>query len=165
MGWAIFTSVASLASIVALALQLHKNHEKPRVYLLLVVSLLLSVLAGVFWSSTEALKTENKKLSFENTQLQLARNKAQQLVKSWPKPERFDFTSCGEFRGIVLSGMAFLEKHKEVFPDTYKTAKFLFISELGVGASDNNNWYEERHKLQESAEAIVLMMKSIQLDE
>lgn len=62
-----------------------------------------------------------------------ARIEADKLIESWPDIELFNFISGGEFRGIVISGMAFLESNRELFPETYAATRSLVFVELQAG--------------------------------
>ncbi|MEZ8714957.1 MULTISPECIES: hypothetical protein [Vibrio] len=156
MIWAIFTSLASLASIIGLAFQLYQHKEKPLTYALLIVALLSSIVSAVLWVESQSLDLENKKLK-------AARYQAEMLYTNWPDPDDFDYVSGGEFRGIVLSGMAFLETNRELFPETYETTKHLMFTELKASTDDESNYVTKRIKLQEAAEAMVLTIKTIRM--
>ena len=155
---AIFTSIASLASILGLGFQLYKNKESTKTYVLLTVSLIFVAASGATWA-------QNVRLTIENEKLLEARHQAAQLIAKWPKKDRFDFVSAGEFRGIVMSGMAFLEAYRNEFPETYKTTRQLMFEELEVAQNKDGNYISKRSKLQEAAEAIVTTIESIQIYE
>jgi len=159
MAWAIFSSLASLASIFGLAHQLYKHKEKPLTYTLLAISILCSILSGILWAIGNELEQENKSLKD-------ARLQAEQLIKSWPNTEgnNITFVSTGEFRGIVISGMAFLEVNKSLFPETYQTANRLLLNELGATSNTDETYYEKRENLQEAAEAMITTMKAIRFN-
>lgn len=156
MAWVVFTTLASLASIFGLAFQLYKNKEKLLTYVLLTVAIFCSVLSAILW-------VQSSKLSEENTNLKLARTQAVQLLRTWPKKDKFDFVSVGEFRGIVISGLAFLEANKEIFPETYSMSKKLLISELKVGSKGDENYITKRSVLQEAAETMHVTINSVRL--
>ncbi|WKC38698.1 hypothetical protein QYM18_06315 [Ectopseudomonas chengduensis] len=156
MAYAIFTTLASLASLIGLALQLYKNKEKPLTYFLLSIALLCS-----FMSAT--LLVINSQLESENAELLNARLEANKLLSSWPKVENFDFTSDGEFRGVVISGMAFLEANREIFPETYTVTKSLMFNELEASSNKDENYVSKRSKLQEAAEAMITAIKAIRV--
>ena len=86
------------------------------------------------------------------------------MISSWPDVERFNFVTDGEFRGIVISGMAFLESKKELFPDTYQTAKSLLFIELEAAENKDNNYVSKRAKLEEAARTMITTIKGIQLN-
>jgi hypothetical protein len=156
MAWVVFTTLASLASIFGMAFQLYKNKEKPLTYVLLTVAIFCSVLSAILW-------VQSSKLSEENTNLKLARIQADQLLGSWPKKDKLDFVSAGEFRGIVISGMAFLEANKDIFPETYRMSKKLLFSELEVGSKGDENYITKRSVLQEAAETMLTTINSVRL--
>lgn len=157
MNWAIFTSIASLASILGLGFQLYKHKEKPFTYFLLFISLCLSILSATIWVSSQQIETEN-------LQLKNARAQAEQLYKSWPSADKLNYTSGSEFRGIVISGMAYLESNREVFPETYETTKNLMFTELNAANDSEDNYVTKLNKLQEAAEAMMLTIKAIRVN-
>lgn len=160
MIFAIFTSVASLASIVGLAIQLSKHQEKPKTYMLVILALLLSIGSAYQWTTISSLEVRNEQLIAENKQLLDARNEAADLLRTWENPERFDFVSSGEFRGMVLSGMAFLESRIDIFPDTYAASKSLLFTEM-KSTSNEGSWFDQRGNLKEAAETIYTTIESI----
>jgi hypothetical protein len=160
MLFAIFTSAASLASIVGLTVQLYMHQEKAKTYILVVLALLLSVGSAYQWSAISSLEIQNEKLTTENEQLLEARNEAADLLKTWRSPEEFDFVSSGEFRGMVLSGMAFLESRKGIFPDTYMASKNLLFNEM-KSTSNDGSWSQQRGNLKEAAETIYTTIDSM----
>jgi hypothetical protein len=157
MAIAIFTTLASLASLLGLAFQLYKHKEKPLTYVLLVISFICAIVAAYSW-----LKTQN--LEVENRALMNARIEADKLLGSWPSMERFNFVSDGEFRGIVISGMAFLESNRELFPGTYSATKSLVFVELEAASNQDDNYVSKRSKLEEAAKAMVTTIKAIRVN-
>ncbi len=157
MAIAIFTTLASLASLLGLAFQLYKHKEKPLTYLLLTVSFICAIVAAYSWNEAQNLKVEN-------WALMNARIEADKLLESWPNMENFDFVSGGEFRGIVISGMAFLESNKELFPDTYAATRSLVFVELEAASNQDNNFVSKRSKLEEAAKAMVTTIKAIRVN-
>lgn len=157
MAIAFFTTLASLASLLGLAFQLYKHKEKPLTYVLLIISFLCAIAAAYSWVEIQNLEEENKALLS-------ARNEAAKLLDSWPKMESFDFVSDGEFRGIVISGMAFLESKKTLFPDTYMATKSLVFVELEAASNKDENYISKRSKLEEAAKAMVTTIKAIRVN-
>ncbi|HDT2088852.1 TPA: hypothetical protein RCG86_000062 [Enterobacter roggenkampii] len=154
---AVISTLASLASLLGLAFQLIKNKEKPLTYCLLAISFVFSIASACLW-------VENENVGAENKALKNARVQAEQLISTWPDVERFNFVTDGEFRGIVISGMAFLESKKELFPDTYQTAKSLLFIELEAAENKDNNYVSKRAKLEEAARTMITTIKGIQLN-
>lgn len=90
---------------------------------------------------------------------------AAELIKKWPKRDKIDFTSMGELRGIVLSGLSFLEKNKEYYPDTYNKMKNLFENEFGVVFKEkDDDWSIERNKLEEATLTIMQYISDISFE-
>ncbi|XLU01783.1 hypothetical protein Aerorivi_03706 [Aeromonas rivipollensis] len=154
---AVFTTLASLASLLGLAFQLYKHKEKPLTYALLIVSFICAIVAAYSWN-------EAQNLQVENSALMNARIEADKLLESWPSMERFDFVSGGEFRGIVISGMAFLESNRELFPDTYAATRSLVFVELEAASNQDDNFVSKRSKLEEAAKAMVTTIKAIRVN-
>ncbi len=157
MAIALFTMLASLASLLGLAFQLYKHKEKPLTYLLLVVSFGCAIVAAHSWNEAQNLEVENRALMS-------ARIEADKLLESWPSIERFALVSDGEFRGIVISGMAFLESNRELFPDTYAATKTLVFVELEAASNQDDNFVSKRSKLEEAAKAMATTIKAIRVN-
>lgn len=157
MGMAILSTLASLAGLVGLAIQLFRHKEKPLTYGLLIISFIFAIAASYSWIEAQNLEVENRALMS-------ARVEADNLINSWPKIERFDFVSDGEFRGIVISGMAFLESNQALFPDTYQATKKLVFLELEAGSNKDENFISKRSKLEEAAKAMVTTIKAIRVN-
>lgn len=152
---AILTTVSSAAGIIGLIRDIYQKKEGPRSYALLVFSFSLAALSGVLWNEAVA-------VSMENQELKSARIEAGKLVQSWPKERNFTFISRGEARGIVLSGLAFLEANRAQFPETYEQAKTLFRN-FGVEKNNDKEWYSEIGQLQQAAETMVVLISSVRL--
>ncbi len=147
----IIATLGSIASIIALLYQFRQNKERFRIYLLLSIALILSALTAIFWS--------------QNYQLRSARNQASELIKSWLKTdEQIRFASRGELRGVVLSGLAFLEGNRNLFPETYSVTTRLVLEELGAWKkAERKNDVDELFRVKEAAEAMISIITSIQI--
>lgn len=159
MVYATLTSIASLASIISLCFLLSKSNETAKTYSLVVVSIGLSVISTFLWVGSANLAAEKEALVVENSRLQSAQAEARRLVESWPTPDRMDFVSSGELRGMVLSGIAFLEGRRDVFPETYENSKQLLLVEMGAG--ENEGTLAERYNLEEAGETIYMTVSSL----
>ena len=155
VGFAIFSSIASTAGVLSLIRDIYRHKEGPKTYVVLILSFFLATLSGILWSEVNYLKEQND-------ELKSARIEASKLVASWPQQSNPTFISRGEARGIVLSGLAFLEMHREQFPNTYEQAHALFLN-LGIEQNRDEEWYSEIGELQQAAETMVILMKSIRL--
>ena len=158
MLWAILTSIGSLASLIGLVLQLFKTKDRIKNYGLLILFVSFAVASGILW-------WQNSTLARENAQLRQARYQAAELSKAWPKPEKIDSVSTSQCRGVVLSGLAFLEAHRENFPHTYEAAAKLFIVEPGVMSKSKNRekWSEEFANVHEAAAVMIQLIKALQI--
>lgn len=150
-------AITSVASLVGLAFQLYKHKEKPLTYALLSITFFSSIVSTFLW-------VEGKELKTENTQLKSAQVHAGRLIDAWPNVNKLEFTSVGEFRGIVISGMAFLETNRVVFPETYKITKNLMFNELQASSNKESSYTIKRSELQEAAEAMITTIKAIILN-
>ncbi len=143
----IFTTVAALASIVGLALHLFKNKQKKTTYFFIVISFILLIMTTIFWN--------------KNIEMQKAKTQADKLYKSWTKIN--DFASTGEFRGIIISGMAFLETNKKQFPEAYELIKS-YIHRVLISSDKKKYYMGKRIILKEAAETMVSTVKTIRLE-
>lgn len=157
MIWAILSTVGTLATLFCFAHQLYKHKEKPRTYCLLLVTLLFAVASAMLWM-------EKGELQEENSRLRSAKSEAVDLYDSWPKTDNFDFVSDGEFQGIVVSGLAFLESNRDAFPEVYIDTKKILHGKL-ESANNDTNYVSKRATLQEAAEIMVSTVKSIRLSD
>jgi len=156
MVWAILTTIGTLATLFGFAHQLYKHKEKPFTYSLLAIGLLFAVVSTLLWK-------ENGELEAENARLQNAKLEAVALYDSWPSIDSFEFVSDGEFQGIVISGLAFLEANKDAFPETYIDAKNILQAKLKV-ASNDMNYISKRSALREAAQTMSSTVKSLRLN-
>lgn len=156
VGFAIFSSVASVCGVISLILDIYNHRERKRTYVVLFLSIFLAALSGLLWSEVNSLR-------LENNELKSARIEASKLVESWPEERNPKFISRGEARGIVLSGLAFLEMNREMFPTTYEQAGRLFVN-MGLEKNRDVEWYEEIGELQQAAETMIILMESIRLE-
>jgi hypothetical protein len=156
MMWAILTSIGSLASLIGLVLQLFKTKDRIKNYGLLILFVSFAVASGILW-------WQNITLARENAQLRQARNQAAELLKAWPKPENLDFVSTAQCRGVVLSGLAFLEAHQENFPKTFEALNRLFIDAFGVTSKEREKWWEESANVHEAAAVMIQLIKALQI--
>lgn len=60
MALAIFTTVASLASLLGLAFQLYKHKEKSFTYALLAISFFSAITSAILWVEANQLEKENE---------------------------------------------------------------------------------------------------------
>lgn len=155
VGFAVFSSIASVSGVISLIMDIYKHKEGKKTYVVLILSFFLAALSGLLWSDVNSLRQEN-------TELKSARIEASKLVASWPENRDPDFISRGEARGIVISGLAFLEMHQEAFPSTYEQARRLFVN-MGVEKNRDDEWYSEIGDLQQAAETMIILMESIRL--
>lgn len=122
-----------------------------------MIALLFAAVSTLLWK-------ENGELEAENARLQNAKLEAVALYNSWPTADRFDFVSIGEFQGIVISGLAFLEANKGAFPETYIEAKNSLQGKLKSARNDTNH-VSKLSTLREAAETMYFTVKSLRLND
>jgi len=154
MMWSILTSIAALASLTGLVWQLYKTRVKIRNYVLLILFFGFAVASGILW-------WQNITLAGENAQLHQARSQAAELLKAWPKPGKLDLVSTAQCKGVVLSGLAFLEANRENFPHTYEAAARLFMAEPGVMSKNSQEWWGEFADAHEAAGVMIQLIKAL----
>ncbi len=99
----------------------------------------------------------------ENHRIISAQREASALISTWPKVNDLKFRSKGERIGIALAGLAFLEKNKESFPETYKAAKDLveIRSKKFAPPKDLENVFEEFDLLEDVSTAMIQLISSV----
>jgi hypothetical protein len=110
-----FSVVGSIASVIALL-----NYEKTwqRVTIHVAYGVFIIIIAAL-WLSYQT--------KFE--ELTRIENQAKSIIET-----SGTLSSSGSQRGFILGGLAFLEKYKERFPETYKRG-LIFCDNIGVSVS------------------------------
>jgi hypothetical protein len=92
----------------------------------------------------------------QNKRMRDARREAQALLSRWPAADRMGFASRGERVGMILAGMAFLEKHKRELPETYKLAQGMLQTRLKgfENYSDTNSNYSDMKLYEDTCVAL-----------
>ena len=74
-------------------------------------------------------------------------------------------TDTGVNRGFILTAFTYLEKHKNVFPESYGIAKELLIDGLQItkssGSVSSDGYYDERKRMSDGASAMTALLKGI----
>jgi hypothetical protein len=147
----LFPVLSAIAAIVTIEEWVRRNLEgwkqKLSIALILVI---LSVSSSVSF--------------YRLNELNMIRTQAKALLIGWPKEASdFDFLNRGEIAGIILGGMAFLEKHKASFPETYKQVEQLGFTRLK--AFEDYSWTrsssDDRELYKQASLAIIGLVKSI----
>lgn len=144
---AVLSTLAAVVTIVMWGRGILK--ERPRHLIYPIVLVILTVLATYQF--------------VQNSQLRAIRKDASTLVSSWPKVEHLKFVSKGERIGIALAGLAFLEKHKDEFPETYNTANELVknrAKSFNPPKGSDERW-EEFGLLEDISVAMISLVSSI----
>jgi hypothetical protein len=137
---AVVTAAASVASLVALVLALRP--ERRRVLALALLAILLAVSTG--W------------LAFQDWSLRDVENEARVLAATWPRDAGIASTdNRGQYVGILLGGVAFFEKHRDRFPESYARAVDLT---LGARATQSD---ADTRALYDASGAMIVLVNTI----
>jgi ribosomal protein S17E len=103
----------------------------------------------------------------EVRQLTETRREAAALLESWPGAGNTDFASNGALLGIALGGLAFLEKHQDQFPSTYKQAKAIVEARSTTSSKPEHldAWREDHDSREEAADAMIELVRAVAGDE
>jgi hypothetical protein len=140
----VFSILGSVASVIALL-----KYEKKWQILLIHIGYCISIITlSALWISYQ-----NK---FE--ELNRIENQARSVITSSQT-----LSSSGAQRGFILASLAFLEKYKERFPETYKMALML-CADVGVTNSrpvDYNNRVAQDYRLEDASVAMKYLLSGI----
>ena len=102
---------------------------------------------------------------YQLAEMKQIENEAEQISKTWPSSNRIQFLSKGERFGIILSGQTFLEKHKNLFPDTYNEYRSLIKGRLGDyrAKHDLDGKYNEYDDLEDVCGATITMIRNFKI--
>jgi hypothetical protein len=151
----VLSALGSLASLVALGFYFFQNDATKKAYVLLAISFLMALSTGV-------LSYQVLQLSEENKNLLSAKSEARELLRQWNLPSDFSFVSRGKARGVVISGLIFLEMHKDQFPEQYENASAIFKA-LGIDKNRDEQWWDEIGQLQQAAETMQTIILAAQI--
>lgn len=145
--WSYISGLAAILTIYFWARDILKENPKKIIYPLLIV--LLTVYSTYQFE--------------QNRQMEDIQKEAASLVASWPSQKDLNFVDNGEKLGIIFSGLAFLEKHKDKFPETYNQAKVLVEIRLHGFTPPKNmeEKYNEYNLMEDVAGAMIGLVSSI----
>ncbi len=156
------SAIGSIASVVGLILAFSQNNTTLSIRIFIVIISLLTV-------STAVLAYKNSVYESVEYQKQALRDDAQyrkdeaakeakKLLKALPS-----FVSQyneGDSQGIILSGVAFLEKHKGLYPDSYELIKTQVLKDLDL-AKENRGSSDYGVILHDAAIAVLQVLRGI----
>ena len=145
--WGVISGLGAILTIVMWARD--SLGEKPKRLLYPVILVILTVVATVLFLQIQEIRD--------------VRSEARSLLDTWPEVEELDFKTKGERIGVIMSGLAFLEKHKEAFPETYEMAKKLVIARLSEFKPPESfeESYNESGLLKDVAGGMIQLVASI----
>jgi len=149
----ILGAIGSMASILALVLQLYKEKKQHKLTFLLVLILILtcssSYLSYKYYETTQPERIRMKK------QESLSES-AKSFIDTYPSFR--SYWDAGENEGIAKSGLLILEMHQDLFPETYIQIKNDLEEDLKFGREFRNQ-EEQRFTSQTSAKQIYNILK------
>ena len=146
--------ISSIISIIGFVLAIFKN-ERTLIRILFFLVILFSI-STVF--ATYKYKTKVDEIVDISNRKELARKEAVELLNKLPSYA--SHYEPGENQGIVYAGLTFLENHKTLFPETYKSYKIDVIEKL---KQINSEHYSEEYntQLEIAGETALTIIKSI----
>jgi hypothetical protein len=145
--WGVISALASIIAVIDWIREHRRGSWKERAY---PIAILLLTAFSTFQF-------------LENHKIISAQHEASALISTWPNINDLKFHTKGEKMGIALSGLIFLEKHKESFPETYKMAKDLievrakkFESQKDFGEN-----LEESNMLEDVSSTMIQLISSV----
>lgn len=158
----ILSAIGSVASIAGLILTFRTSDSPTTVKLLLILLFVLTAAASGVSYRYYLVTSEHAALRYQEERLvrrkEAAAAEAAQLLESFPT--YLDTLKPGENEGIVYSGLAFLEKYKEVYPDSYQMLKENALADIGKAKAESLN-YDYQRKMEQAASAMYRVVASI----
>jgi len=159
----ILSGLGSIASIIGLILVLRDNNQTKRIVkILLGIIILLSVATSALSYRNYAISTaEAKKLrqqNLERMRTEYIAIEAAELLDTFPSYiSEYDE---GDNEGIVYGGIAFLEKSKDIYPDTYTVIKQNALADI-ENAKKSTSSFNSRETMKNAATAMYGAIRSI----
>jgi|SRR5580692_5932025 hypothetical protein len=159
----ILGSVASIVSLFLAKPEL-KSQILHIVYSVLVVSLASSAVIynGSIREKLQQATSETKQLQERVGIFESRAKEAKQLLDAKGHTSQFD---VGQNRGFILSGLTFLEKNRDLFPDTYNLAKKMVSEGVRVtefaGSVSTQAYYDEQKRMTDGADAMASILRGI----
>jgi len=156
-GSALFNAIvfaSGVASIISLLIGLQKYRRSVVVgHVVLVVA--LSVFASYSFFNYSELRDAERALANRKA---LARQDAAALLRGLPG--NITYWEPGQGRGIALSGLAFLEQHRELYPATFELAQTVVRRDIEA-AQQAAGTPEERQRMETAGVAMLQILRGI----
>jgi len=107
--WAIIVGIATIASIASFLDGIVRNKPRWRLVASTFLAIIFAGLSGY--------------LAFQNEELWRARGDAELLATNWPARVEYSPDGEGDYDGIITSGMIFLRRYRNQFPEAYEYAE------------------------------------------
>ncbi len=148
--WEAFGAFGSLASIISLLIAAPGWRSKAVhvIYSLVMIGMVIS-----FMSYQEEVKESLAELE----QMKRIEKQAEFLLN------HEDRSSSGAMAGYIQAGLAFLEKHRALYPETYERAKKLCEKSgcTDVGLSKGNDSMDHFRRMQDASSSMYMLIKGI----
>lgn len=159
----ILGSVASIISLLIAA-----PTKKSRI-IHIIYGFLLTVVVGSSFIYNQNLEKElidsqlrAKELTQEIERMNSIKLGAREILES---RGYISTTDIGENRGFILTAFAFLEKHRDRFPESYAIARELITSGLQItksaGSVGSEGYYDEIKRMSDGAATMRALLKGI----
>lgn len=145
---------SGVASIISLLIAIWQN--RPR-FILMAISLLaiaLSVLASYSYFQYRAIQSVEYAVAREK---EIAASEARSLVNSLPS---YLFLEPGKARGVAVAGLAYLERYKHVYPETFALAQQTVRADI-ESAQKATGTVEESQILEVAGETMLYMLHGL----
>jgi len=143
-----------IASMISLLIGVRKYRRSViTAHVLLVVA--LSFFSAYSYFSYQSLKDATRT---EIARKALARQEAASLLSGLPSD--VSHWQPGEGRGIALSGLAFLEQHRDIYPTTFELTRSTVRADIEA-AQNAPESSEERHRMEVAGVAMLRILRGI----
>ncbi len=140
--------VGSFCSILGLIYMFIKEKRKIREWILLVFLIIFVVITCIQYSQISKFNS--------------VKYEANKLINDWPSKNEIEVIDVADLRGIWLAGYSFLERNKEIFPDSFEQVKNLMQDDLDITSNDSGASQSiERNNIEEATRVIMQIINDI----
>lgn len=154
LGFSIFSSVSAAASILSLVLGLWKYRRTVQI-LNVVIVVTMTVLASYSFFRLQEVKAREQSIERRRSD---ARQEASSLLRG--VPGNLNYFEPGQSRGVALAGLAFLEQHRDLYPETFKLAQATIRRDIETAQAQSGS-PNERHLLQTAGSGMIYMLRGL----
>jgi hypothetical protein len=151
----ILSGIGSIASVISLIFSFRNSTTALRIKIMLMIILCLTVTTSILSYRNYVLSNHEGIL---RRRTEMASAEAAALLKTFPGVV-YEYSS-GDNEGIVYGGIAFLEKHKDLFPEAYSVIKANSVDDVKRAKAASSD-IEYRSTMQRSAESTYRVLQSI----